>query len=56
MLVAALEIDVGRPGQLRAERQHRLVARARVEPDVEDVALALELGAAARRAGEARPG
>ena len=56
MLVAAFEVDVGRPGQLRAERQHRLVARARVEPDVEDVALALELGAAARRAGQARRG
>ena len=38
--------------QLRPERQHRLVARAGVEPDVEDVALALELGAAAGRTGQ----
>ncbi len=37
-----------------AARQHRLVARARVEPDVEDVALALERRPAARRAGQAR--
>ncbi len=37
MLVAALEVDVGRPAMVFAERQHRLVARARVEPDVEDV-------------------
>ena len=42
VLVAALEVEVRRPGQLRPERQHRLVARARVEPDVEDVVLALE--------------
>ena len=53
MLVAALEIDVGRPGQLGPEGQHRLVARPGVEPDVEDVALAFERGAAARRAGHA---
>ena len=28
MLIAALEVKIGRPGQLGAERQHRLVARA----------------------------
>ena len=50
VLIAALEVEVGRPRQLRAERQHRLVARTRVEPHVEDVALPLELRAAARRA------
>ena len=50
MLVAALEVDVGRPGQLRAHRQHRFVARTGVEPDVEDVHLAFEAGAAARAA------
>ena len=53
MLVAALEVDVGRPGQLGPGGQHRLVARPGVEPDVEDVALAFERGAAARRAGHA---
>ena len=42
VLVAAFEIDVRRPRQLRPERQHRLVARSRVEPHVEDVRLALE--------------
>ena len=42
MLVAAFEIEVRGPGQLWPERQHRFVARARVEPDVEDVVLALE--------------
>ena len=54
MLVAAFEVDVGRPRQLGPDRQHRLVARAGVEPDVEDVHLALERRAAARRARQAR--
>ena len=42
-------------GQVEAvvARQHRLVARSRVEPHVEDVLLALERGAAARRARQA---
>ena len=54
VLVAALEVDVGRPAVIGSRNgQHRLVARARVEPHVEDVGLALEGGAAARRAGEA---
>ena len=52
MLIAALEIHVGRPRQLRAKRQDRFVARSGVEPDVEDVHLALERRAAARRAGQ----
>ena len=52
MLVAAFEIDVGRPRQLVTERQHRLMARAGVEPHVEDVPFAFERRAAARRAGE----
>ena len=56
MLVAAFEVDVGRPGQLGPDRQHRLVARSGVEPDVEDVHLALERRAAARRARQARRG
>ena len=54
VLVAAFEVHVGRPGQLGPDRQHRLVARPGVEPDVEDVHLALERRAAARRAREAR--
>ena len=52
VLVAALEVEVGGPRQFLAERQHGLVARAGVEPDIEDVALALELGAAAGGARE----
>ncbi len=54
MLVAALEIHVGGPGQVRVERQHRLVARPRVEPHVENVVLAFERRAAARRTAESR--
>ena len=50
MLIAAFEIDVRRPMVIFAERQHRLVARSGIEPHVEDVAFALELGAAAGRA------
>ena len=38
MLVRAFEIDVGRPFQVRAVFQREGVGRARVEPDVEDVA------------------
>ncbi len=47
MLVAAFEVHVRRPAQIRLTGQYRFVARARVEPDVEDVALAFELRAAA---------
>src|SRR5687767_11465620 len=54
MLVAALEVHVRRPGQVRVAREYGLVAGARIEPDVENVALALECGAAAARTGEAR--
>ena len=53
MLIAAFEVHVGRPRQVVAEGQHRFVARARIEPDVEDVLLALERGAAARRTRQA---
>ena len=55
MLVAAFEIHVGRPGQLRPDRQHRLVARTRVEPHVENVHLALE-ASCRRSAGQVSPG
>ena len=55
VLVGAFEVQVGRPGELRPCGEHRLVARARVEPDVEDVALALERRAAALLARETRP-
>ena len=48
MLVAAFEVQVRRPRQLRTERQHGLMARARVEPHVQDVALAHERRRAAR--------
>src|SRR5215470_10131090 len=54
MLVAALEIDVGRPGQLGPDREHRFVTRSGIEPYVEDVHLALEARAAAVRAREPR--
>jgi len=54
VLVGALEVQVRGPPQALAQTQHRLVARSRVEPDVEDVALAVELAAAACGAGEAR--
>ena len=53
MLVAALEVEVRRPGQFFAEGEHRFVARPRVEPDVEDVLLALEGGRAALFTGQA---
>jgi hypothetical protein len=52
VLVAALEIHVRGPAQLGSEGQNRLVARARIEPDVEDVPLTLEGLSTARRAGE----
>src|SRR4029079_16758862 len=54
MLIAPLEIHVGRPAQIRLARQHRFMARSGVEPDVEDVALSIERGPAAGGAGEAR--
>ncbi len=53
MLVAPFEIDVRRPRQLGTHRKHRLVARPGIEPDVEDVHLALERRAAAGRARQA---
>src|SRR5262245_48231801 len=53
MLVASFQIDVSGPAMVLAERQHRLVARPGVEPYVENVRLPLELGPAARRAGQA---
>ena len=54
MLIAAFEVHVGRPRQIVAEGQHGLVARPGIEPDVENVALALERSAAAR--GQVKPG
>ena len=53
MLVAPFEIDVGGPRQLGPHREHRLMARPRVEPDVENVHLALEMAAAALGTREA---
>ena len=50
VLIAAFEIDVGRPRQVGTDREHGLVARSGIEPDVEDVHLALEARAAAGRA------
>ena len=52
MLIAALEVDVRGPAEFLAERQHRLVTRAGVEPDIQDVALAFELASTATRARE----
>ena len=54
VLIAAFEVDVSRPRQFRTHRQHRLVTRAGVEPDIEDVHLALERAVTAFRAGQAR--
>ena len=54
MLIGTLQIERRRPAQIRPRAEHRLVTRARVEPDVEDVAFALERPIAARRAGEVR--
>ena len=53
VLVAALQVHVGRPAQPFAALQHGRVRRARVEPDVEDVRLLAERAAAALRAAEA---
>ena len=50
VLVASLQIDREGPLQLRVLAEDRFVTRTRVEPDVEDVALTLELGAVALRA------
>ena len=54
VLVAALEVHVGRPAQPGPPRQDGRVRGAGVEPDVEDVLLLLELRPAALRAGESR--
>ena len=48
MLVVALEVNGGRPGQLRPRLEHRDVGAAGVEPDVEDVQLLPEAPPAAR--------
>ena len=54
VLVRALEIEVGRPAELRAHREHRGVAAAGVEPHVEDVRFLAE--ALARASWAARAG
>ena len=54
VLVAALEVDVGRPRQVRALAEHGRVRRAGVEPDVEDVRLLVEL-AGRRTSGRRSP-
>ena len=51
MLVAAFQVHIRRPGQLRPHRKHCLVRRAGVEPDVEDVHFFLEVAVAALRTG-----
>src|SRR5581483_11994399 len=53
VLVRALEVEVGGEPQLRPLLEHGRMAHARVEPDVEDVALLAEALPAARRAAEA---
>ncbi|VTR68162.1 hypothetical protein DESC_70002 [Desulfosarcina cetonica] len=50
MLVAALQIEVGRPCQVIAVLQYGSLADARIEPDVEDVVLFGKTGVAAVRA------
>ena len=47
MLVAALQIEISRRGQFLALLEHRGEAHPGVEPDVQDVALLVELAAAA---------
>ena len=54
VLVGTLQVERRGPTQIRPRAEHRLVARTRVEPDVEDVAFALEVPVPARRAGEVR--
>src|SRR5262249_62197031 len=51
MLIASLEVHVRGPRVIRIRPQHRLVARARVPPAVENVGLTLEPAASARAAG-----
>src|ERR1043165_6736430 len=53
MLLVALEVDVGGPGQLRPRPQHGDLRAARVEPDVENVALLAVLALDALRARRA---
>ena len=43
MLVAALKVKIGRPGQIRFVSEHGGMAASRFEPDVEDVGFLLEL-------------
>ena len=54
MLVGAFEVHESRIAQVEVLRQHGAVARARLEPDVEDVPLLAERRPAALRAGGAR--
>src|SRR5206468_11680847 len=54
MLVRALEVELRRPPELRSRLEHRRVAAARVEPDVERVGPLAEGGAAAPAAAGAR--
>ena len=53
ILVTAFEVHVVGPLQFRVVAQHRFVTRARVEPDVQDVAFALKIGAVALCAPQA---
>src|SRR5262249_22507531 len=53
ILIGALEVYVCRPAQLGTERKNRFMARAGVEPDVENVRLALGLMPATLHAREA---
>ena len=52
VLIAAFQVHVRRPRQVRPSGQHGLMARSRIEPHIENVPLALEFSAAARRTGQ----
>src|SRR6185436_5734994 len=53
VLVAALEVDVRRPGHVRPAAEHGRVRRAGIEPHVEYVGLLAERGALAFGTAEA---
>ena len=53
ILISAFEIEIRRPGIVRFIVNQGQIARARLEPHVEDVGLFLEFGAAAMRTASA---
>ena len=54
MLVASLQVHIGRPVQAPLAGEDRRVAHPRLEPYIEDVLLLAEVRSSAGRAGEPR--